>query len=136
MWASPNKYETILLYGGGSVDIGRAVYCGGMTTGTAPMMARINAPGMPDKWFRIHQDRSWFKIREELLTGFLPWSMISDCYKGGYKAADAKLRAIGSLLSDNGCDCDCDHGYEDHEDDCTLCLACRIGEVLAETSHV
>lgn len=43
----------------------------------------------------------------------------------------SKLDAIGKLLSQNGCDCDCDHAPEDHDDDCELCLACRIGAVVA-----
>lgn len=40
-----------------------------------------------------------------------------------------KLDAIGSLLMINGCDCDCGHHSEEHDDDCTLCLACRIGVI-------
>lgn len=38
------------------------------------------------------------------------------------------LDAIGGLLSANGCDCDCEHLADEHDDDCERCLACRIGE--------
>lgn len=42
---------------------------------------------------------------------------------------------IGSLLSEHGCDCECDHSIEDHDDGCERCLACRIGNVLVEERH-
>lgn len=42
-----------------------------------------------------------------------------------------KLDRIGELLSENGCECECGHHYEDHDDDCERCLACRIGEVVS-----
>lgn len=45
-----------------------------------------------------------------------------------WRAAEDRLDAVRQLLSANGCDCDCEHGSEDHEDDCERCLACRIGE--------
>lgn len=45
--------------------------------------------------------------------------------------ADAeRLHCIGDLLADNGCNCDCDHHPDEHDDDCERCLACRIGAVL------
>ena len=46
------------------------------------------------------------------------------------QTAQDKLRAIGRLIEQNGCDCGCDHHYEDHDEDCELCLACRIGKVV------
>lgn len=39
---------------------------------------------------------------------------------------------IGSLLESNGCDCECEHHWEEHDDDCERCLACRIASVLEE----
>jgi hypothetical protein len=42
-----------------------------------------------------------------------------------------KLDAIGALLAANGCDCECGHDVESHDDDeCERCLGCRIGAVL------
>jgi len=46
-------------------------------------------------------------------------------------AADvAKLDSIGRLLSDNGCDCACDHHHDEHAAECDRCLGCRIGMVI------
>lgn len=41
-----------------------------------------------------------------------------------------KLDAVGEVLSENGCDCECDHDFESHDDDCERCLACRVQEAL------
>lgn len=43
---------------------------------------------------------------------------------------EAKLEAIGDLLAENGCDCDCGHHPEEHDDDCKRCLACRVSAVV------
>ena len=43
----------------------------------------------------------------------------------------ARIAAVNHLLSQNGCDCECDHACEDdHEEDCERCLACRIDDAL------
>jgi len=39
-------------------------------------------------------------------------------------------REIGALLTANGCDCDCEHDAEGHDDDCERCLACRVEAAL------
>lgn len=44
----------------------------------------------------------------------------------------AKLAEIGKLLSENGCDCECDHCNEGHGDDCKRCLACRISDEVTK----
>lgn len=43
-----------------------------------------------------------------------------------------KFAAIREMLSENGCDCECDHACEDdHDEDCERrCLACRIDAAL------
>lgn len=43
-----------------------------------------------------------------------------------------KFAAIQEMLSENGCDCECDHACEDdHDEDCERrCLACRIEATL------
>lgn len=47
------------------------------------------------------------------------------------KAELARVRHdVGELLAENGCDCDCEHSYRDHDDDCERCLACRIEAAL------
>ena len=42
--------------------------------------------------------------------------------------------AIGNVLGENGCDCECGHGWEDHEPECERCLACRVSEPLMGAS--
>ena len=50
------------------------------------------------------------------------------------EAEATRLRAaherVGAVLSANGCECECDHHYEDHDDDCERCLGCRIEAAL------
>ena len=37
--------------------------------------------------------------------------------------------AAGSVISEVGCECACDHSTEDdHDDDCDLCSVCRIAK--------
>lgn len=40
------------------------------------------------------------------------------------------LADIAELIGENGCDCDCGHHSEEHDDDCDRCLACRVDEIL------
>lgn len=44
--------------------------------------------------------------------------------------ARAFMNAVGELLEQNGCDCDCDHHPDEHDDDCERCLACLIQAAL------
>lgn len=44
--------------------------------------------------------------------------------------ATSKLDAVRGLLESNGCDCDCGHHFEEHDDDCELCLACRVNSAV------
>lgn len=45
--------------------------------------------------------------------------------------AEEKLAAICALLEQNGCDCDCEHHMEEHDDDCEWCFACQVNEVVS-----
>jgi hypothetical protein len=47
-----------------------------------------------------------------------------------WRQATDKLDAVRAVLEQNGCDCDCDHGGEEHDADCERCLACRIAGVV------
>lgn len=40
------------------------------------------------------------------------------------------LAEVRNLITQNGCDCPCEHHHEEHDDDCYRCIACRIAEVL------
>jgi hypothetical protein len=42
--------------------------------------------------------------------------------------------ALAQLLRDNGCDCDCEHGWTEHDDDCERCFACRVQMALTPPS--
>lgn len=38
------------------------------------------------------------------------------------------LKTAGEAISHNGCECECKHHYEDHDEGCDRCLACRVGD--------
>lgn len=44
----------------------------------------------------------------------------------------AMLFAVADVLEANGCDCECGHCCDDHDDDCERCLACRISDAVME----
>ncbi|MBK8260179.1 MAG: hypothetical protein IPK80_02445 [Nannocystis sp.] len=46
--------------------------------------------------------------------------------------ARARIEAAGNVVSDNGCDCACDHStlHEDHDEDCEVCVVCRVADAL------
>jgi len=46
--------------------------------------------------------------------------------------ADERLRAVRKLLEENGCECPCDHHWEERGPDCEICLACLIGEAVGK----
>jgi hypothetical protein len=48
--------------------------------------------------------------------------------RDGYREA---LERISEVLAANGCDCECDHDVESHDDDCERCVACRVSLALA-----
>ena len=55
-----------------------------------------------------------------------------DHYQRNSMEADERLRAVRKLLEWNGCECECEHHWEDHDDDCDRCLACRLGEAVGK----
>jgi hypothetical protein len=57
-------------------------------------------------------------------VGYLLGEM--DGWIGRAGEAERALSRIREILGTNGCDCDCGHHYEEHDADCTRCLACRI----------
>ena len=42
---------------------------------------------------------------------------------------------IEELLTENGCDCECEHCWEDHDEDCERCLACRISMAIQKEEN-
>lgn len=47
-----------------------------------------------------------------------------------WRDAEEKLDRVRELLAWNGCDCECDHSDEEHDDECDRCLACMIAGVV------
>ena len=43
-----------------------------------------------------------------------------------WRNAEDRLDRVRALLEQNGCDCECDHGTDDHAMSCGRCFACRI----------
>jgi hypothetical protein len=63
--------------------------------------------------------------------------LLTDVVGGGFERLrcyleedTSKLDAVAELLGKNGCDCDCGHDSESHNEDCDRCLACRIARVI------
>jgi len=92
MFKDPNKVIlTFSLLGGGKIEFGYAVYGGGMTAGTAPLMARITVSESwghyPDVWFRVGKEYGIVKLKsifKEEDTNFIPDWLRADCYEGAY----------------------------------------------------
>lgn len=55
-----------------------------------------------------------------------------ESYQRNSMEADDRLRAVRKLLEENGCECPCDHHWEERGPDCEICLACRIGEAVGK----
>lgn len=55
-----------------------------------------------------------------------------DHYQRNSMDADERLRAVRKLIEENGCDCPCEHHPDERGDDCEVCLACRIGDVVGK----
>ncbi len=55
-----------------------------------------------------------------------------ESYQRNSMEADERLRAVRKLLEENGCECPCDHHWEERGPDCEICLACLIGEAVGK----
>ncbi len=42
------------------------------------------------------------------------------------------LARVSGIVAHNGCDCDCGHHHEEHDDDCERCLGCEVSEALSD----
>ncbi len=55
-----------------------------------------------------------------------------ESYQRNSMEADERLRAVRKLLEWNGCECECEHHWEERGPDCEICLACLIGEAVGK----
>lgn len=85
---------TFSLLGGGKIEFGHSEKDGGMTTGTAPMMARITVSEAwghyPSLWFRISKEYGVVKLKslfKEESTNYIPDWLRADCYEAAYYQA-------------------------------------------------
>ena len=92
MYKDPDKVMiSFRLFGGGRIDFGYAVYDGGMSVGTSPLMGRITVTEgwghYPDGWFRIGKQCGVIKLKSEFKendNNFLPDWLRADCYEYHY----------------------------------------------------
>lgn len=75
---------------------------------------------------------------EELRSRADTWEKAAKSWKSLAHERNRELRKrqdqldeVEELLKANGCDCGCDHGYDDHEDDCERCFACRVSWIVS-----
>lgn len=52
------------------------------------------------------------------------------------RALRVRVAAVGRVLSENGCDCECGCFWDEHGDDCDRCLACRVEDAIARREDV
>jgi DNA-binding helix-hairpin-helix protein with protein kinase domain len=60
------------------------------------------------------------------------WIVFAEKAMAERDEATAKLAAVAKLLVANGCDCECAHHYQEHDDDCERCLACKVSDAIGE----
>lgn len=62
------------------------------------------------------------------------WEQLYNERNGLWRDAAHKIDLIITLLEQNGCDCDCGHDSEGHDETCERCLGCRIAQVVEKDS--
>ena len=55
-----------------------------------------------------------------------------ESYQRSSMDAEERLRAVRKLLEENGCECPCDHHWEERGPECEVCLACLVGEAVGK----
>lgn len=43
---------------------------------------------------------------------------------------EAVIERVGNVLAAHGCECECEHHADEHDDDCERCLGCRVEAAL------
>jgi hypothetical protein len=63
-----------------------------------------------------------------------PPTLVHEQYLKQLQEAFEQLRAIKKLIESNGCNCECDCDFDGHNNDCEICLACKINDIITESS--
>lgn len=64
------------------------------------------------------------------------WMAHARAATGRADRAQAKLDAVAKVLGDAGCECECDHHHDEHDDDCERCLGCRIEMAMEDAADM
>ena len=74
--------------------------------------------------------------RDALRAEMLRHMRERDALRAEVKRLRARVKAVGRVLSENGCDCECECVAGEHDDDCDRCLACRVEDAIARREDV
>lgn len=99
-------------------------------TGQMRLIAGLPLP--PDVAAKVAEADRLRKLFDDAGQGEHNVLALIDHYQRNSMDADERLRAVRKLLEWNGCECECEHHWEDHDDDCDRCLACLIGEAVGK----
>lgn len=100
--------------------------------GIGQMRLIAGLPLPPDVAAKVAEADRLRKLFDDAGQGEHNVLALIDHYQRNSMDADERLRAVRKLLEENGCECPCDHHPDERGDDCDLCLACRIGEVVGK----
>ena len=100
--------------------------------GIGQMRLIAGLPLPPDVAAKVAEADRLRKLFDDAGEGQYNVLNLVESYQRNSMDADERLRAVRKLLEWNGCECECSHHWEDHDDDCDRCLACRIGEAVGK----
>ena len=100
--------------------------------GIGQMRLIAGLPLPPDVAAKVAEADRLRKLFDDAGEGQYNVLNLVESYQRNSMEADERLRAVRKLLEWNGCECECSHHWEDHDDDCDRCLACRIGEAVGK----
>lgn len=104
--------------------------------GIGQMRLIAGLPLPPDVAAKVAEADRLRKLFDDAGEGQYNVLNLVESYQRNSMEADERLRAVRKLLEWNGCECECSHHWEDHDDDCDRCLACRIGEAVGNAAEV
>ena len=80
---------------------------------------------------KVRAERDVWRVREQGLADTVAErNETLERVRAERDAALVRVRNVEALLSLNGCDCDCDHSAEEHDEDCDRCFACQVQAAL------